>query len=486
MLRFVRFNSTDTSPSHIKVLYKDRLAPVKPFADKTILSVSNILDLAQRAEFFSQLEKKQGQSGIYLFQYKYDPVVYYIGRTNNFEYRLKSHLKRKLSDKFHVFANIVGWDNFTISIVELCETKDLGIRENYYLQKYLPLLNSTYSSNFSETAIFESLTSRFKTFKLTNTHILGNSIYSGVSLWVYKLLNTQIDPTFVKYSSFNKACENTGIARQTLTLYLDTNVPTSGLLFFSKPIEDMDLSFKLAKKAIDDFNLDPTKPKKVWIYTVTENKVVLVNNEPFNSRGLAASFLGTTHAVVRYYLDSWRGKGFNGYYLFSRPLTNKDFESLLELYLSPTVEAAPREGYKKIMIWVYYAETLELINNSPFTTLKDILNYFNMRLYRDIARHLDTGLATKKGGKLVYFFSKEISKEMCNKLKNNINKASHATTEIWVYKKLDGQYSLLDNNLPFKSRLQVSKALKISYKILNKNLDTHTSYNELYFFSEKL
>lgn len=97
------FNSTDTY-SIIKELYKDRLAPVKPFNDKTILSVSNILDLAPRAEFFNQLKKKVG---IYLIQYQNDPLVYYIGRTNHFEYRFKTHLKRKLS-KFHVFANIVG------------------------------------------------------------------------------------------------------------------------------------------------------------------------------------------------------------------------------------------------------------------------------------------------------------------------------------------------------------------------------------------
>jgi hypothetical protein len=105
-LQFVRFHSTDTG-SIIKELYKDRLAPVKPFNDKTILSVSNVLDLAQRVEFFNQL-KKIGKGGIYLVQYLNDPLVYYIGRTNNFEYRLKTHLNRKLSDKFHLFANIVG------------------------------------------------------------------------------------------------------------------------------------------------------------------------------------------------------------------------------------------------------------------------------------------------------------------------------------------------------------------------------------------
>nr|UEX92772.1 GIY endonuclease [Ophiocordyceps lanpingensis] len=163
-MQFVRFYCTDTSL--IKELYKDRLAPVKPFTDKIILSVSNILNLAQRAEFFNQASlKNKGKGGIYLIQYKYEPLVYYIGRTNNFERRLKSHLNRKLSDKFHVFANIVGWDNFTISIVEFSEIEYLGIRENYYLQKYLPLLNSTFSSNFSETAIFESLTTRLKSLR---------------------------------------------------------------------------------------------------------------------------------------------------------------------------------------------------------------------------------------------------------------------------------------------------------------------------------
>ena len=47
-------------------------------------------------------------------------------------------------------------------------------------------------------------------------------------------------------------------------------------------------------------------------------------------------------------------------------------------------------------------------------------------------------------------------------------------------------WRLLDKNRPFKSRLQVSKALKFSSKTINKKLDSHISYNELYFFSEKL
>jgi len=89
----------------IKELYRDRLAPVRPFTDKILTSCSNILDIEQRAEFFMQLE---GEGGIYIIQYKHDPLVYYIGRTSSFSFRLRSHIKHKLKDKFHVFGNLVG------------------------------------------------------------------------------------------------------------------------------------------------------------------------------------------------------------------------------------------------------------------------------------------------------------------------------------------------------------------------------------------
>jgi hypothetical protein len=108
------------------------LAVVKPFSEKLLASCPNILDLAQRAKFLKKLE---GKGGIYIFQYKYDPLVYYVGRTSLFSYRFRSHIKQKTKDKFHVFGNIVGWNCFIISVVEICDKKDLGIRENYYLQK---------------------------------------------------------------------------------------------------------------------------------------------------------------------------------------------------------------------------------------------------------------------------------------------------------------------------------------------------------------
>lgn len=102
--------------------------------------------------------------------------------------------------------------------------KILGIRENDYLQKYLPVLNSAFSSNFSETAIFETLTTKLKFLKLSNTNTSDNSSYSGVSLLVYRLDNTQIDPTFVKFSILNKpfppAKQGGGSKRQELLIKL--------------------------------------------------------------------------------------------------------------------------------------------------------------------------------------------------------------------------------------------------------------------------
>lgn len=145
-----------------------------------------------------------------------------------------------------------------------------------------------------------------------------NGTTSRVSVWVYKLLNTKIDPLFVKYTSMSEACKDTGIARDTIRRYLDTHVPTKGLLFLSKPppLEGggLDSSFKLVKKASEGLTIDVNIPKQVWIYTIFKNKLILVNSQPFSSIGLAAKYLGATHNIVNYFMDSWKGKGFDGNY----------------------------------------------------------------------------------------------------------------------------------------------------------------------------
>jgi hypothetical protein len=91
-----------------------------------------------------------------MFRNKKDPKVFYIGRTKDFHKRFKDYLSSNLKDRFHQFANSIGWDQFEFSIVEICDFSIQQDRKDFYLQKYLPL-NTIFKSNFSEIQSYESL-----------------------------------------------------------------------------------------------------------------------------------------------------------------------------------------------------------------------------------------------------------------------------------------------------------------------------------------
>jgi hypothetical protein len=80
---------------------------------------------------------------------------------------------------------------------------------------------------------------------------------------VYKYLDTYIEEQFIKYDSVNKASFNTDIARSSIDRYLNTNVPTKSLLFYSKPITDFLLTLNLVKEASLNLNLDSNTAKEV-------------------------------------------------------------------------------------------------------------------------------------------------------------------------------------------------------------------------------
>jgi len=68
--------------TYINQLYKDRAAPVIPFNREFILDTcTNFYDKNARGAFLKEWGSK---SGIYLIEYKYDPLVYYIGRNYSF------------------------------------------------------------------------------------------------------------------------------------------------------------------------------------------------------------------------------------------------------------------------------------------------------------------------------------------------------------------------------------------------------------------
>jgi hypothetical protein len=94
-------------------------------------------------------------------------------------------------------------------------------------------------------------------------------------------------------------------------------------------------------------------------------------------------------------------------------------------------------------------------------------DYFNVD-YRSILNHLDTELATIKGGKLVLLFSHELTKRFATEKESlplrGIQKAVNVTVSVWVYKKVNDKLILLNDNKPtYSSRLEASKELKMSF-----------------------
>lgn len=258
-----KFKLKELKASHllyIKELYKDREAPVVPFDCNLILGTcSQCLDLKVKTKFL----KEWGYKGcIYIIGYKYDPLIYYIGITNLFKRRFNNHLKAESSNKLHVFLNLVGWEHFNISIIEVCSHEKQGARENYYLHKYLPLLNTTFSSSFSYSAIYKSLNSKLAILSNTSDKVTGQPLPT----FVYEINSKGIKKTFLKYNSITEASFNEKRARGTLGIYIDTNVPFRNKLYYSKPIKDFESTFHLVKTVSKDLKLDSNIAKELWVY----------------------------------------------------------------------------------------------------------------------------------------------------------------------------------------------------------------------------
>jgi len=467
----------------IKELYRDRVALVKVFDKILLATCSDILNLKERSLFFQVLGDT---GGIYLIQYKYDLNIYYIGRTIKFENRFRSHIKHKLTDRFHLFATIVGWDSFDFSVIEVCSSEQQGARENWYLQEYLPLLNTNFISKYSETTVYRYL---YDILESNRTDTVLNRNKTSISIYAYKYTNSHIDKIFVQYASVNSATKATNIARESIRMYLNTNVPYKGLLFYSKAIENFESITSLVKTSSAGLELDAKLAKKVWIYTLSDNQKSIKKLPFFNdhvrrdtceqcfvSREKAREFLKVNSNMVRYHIDSLKPGGINGHYLFSKPLSDKELQELVELSI---IQAKKPQ----IKVWAYEAKTLKLINNSAFDSMSKTGDYFNVD-YRSISSNLDTKSAVNKNSMWVYFFTSELSATVRDELLNNLTLAKIVTTAVWVYKKEGENIVLINENSPtYVSKLKASTDLGITTKKISKILDTDESYKDLLFYS---
>lgn len=220
------------------------------------------------AEEQSKFRKKwKNQCGIYKITCLLDKKFYYYGSSLNLGERLKYHYYTSPKDpyKLGLFLRTAKWENFSVTIVELCDPKDLASRENYYLQKYRPLLNILYSSEEMLRVKYHSEETKEQISKtLTGkTHSLETKL------------------------------------RMSLSRKGDKNV------FFNKSLPRTTLN------AAALVNSDP-----VWVYYADSKK--LFNNTPISSKRQTAKTIGISYNSVVKYLDS--GKSFKGYLLYSKPL----------------------------------------------------------------------------------------------------------------------------------------------------------------------
>lgn len=301
----------------IDSLYDNRKVPVKPFTCDVIYICDNLLSPISLNQLFKQIK---GLGGIYMFTYKHDPNIYYIGRTNNFKNRVSSHMESNLRDRFHQLARGVGLDNFTFSIVEICSLSEQREKEDKYLQNYLPILNTILKTNLGDIESYESL---YDKLKLIKSNLGTNNKYKGVSVYNYRCVKGQISWDYSNFRSMSKLAQHLGISRETVSVYLNTYVPFKDNLFLTDIIKDIDIVQKLVSDATQGLRLNHNLAVKVWMYFVKKDRTIDITT--YESIGAVSKMLGAHHTdISKFHLDKWVKGGFNSNYLFSYELSEKD------------------------------------------------------------------------------------------------------------------------------------------------------------------
>jgi len=85
-----------------------------------------------------------------------------------------------------------------------------------------------------------------KLLNLKNNSIIAEN-GKAKEVYVYSILKDDIDNNFTKYKSMVETNKAQKIARRTISLYLDTNMPFRGKLYYSQPIFNLVEKFNLVK-----------------------------------------------------------------------------------------------------------------------------------------------------------------------------------------------------------------------------------------------
>jgi hypothetical protein len=142
-------------------------------------------------------------------------------------------------------------------------------------------------------------------------------------------------------------------------------------------------------------------------------------------------------------------------------------------------------SYLPKKIWTYYSDTLILVNNKPFNTIKDA-SLFIGTSRSTIINILDRNIAMSKG---FYCFTRELNEGEKNFLRDKgtiRSKISSLSKPVWVYT-LHNNNLILVNNKPFQSQQEMLRDLKLKrIRTVHKYKDTGINFKGFYFFSKNL
>lgn len=90
------------------------------------------------------------------------------------------------------------------------------------MQKYLPVLNTIFKSNFGQIESYDSL---YDILRLRKLQLDLDKKYIGINLYLYEYFDGQVSTNYLIFSCISELSKKLSIARETIRVYLNTYVP---------------------------------------------------------------------------------------------------------------------------------------------------------------------------------------------------------------------------------------------------------------------
>lgn len=210
-------------------------------------------------------KKWKNKSGIYKITFLPCRLFTYYGSSNNIGRRIKYHYYN--TGKQHTFlgnfVKLFGWSAFSVTLIEECNIDKLQEREDWYLNKFKPLLNYM-TKSYSDIR-------KIKKMSILTKWKISNSLKGKVHSLEAK-----------KGMSLSRSGKNN--------------------YYYGKRLDSRTLS--AAQKV---------KGKLIYVYS--EKNKYLINNAPFISMRETAKYLPINPGTLKRKLDT--GIPFKGYYYYS-------------------------------------------------------------------------------------------------------------------------------------------------------------------------